>query len=689
MPTRTLSPTRRTSPRRPRLQELRALFNPPAIGIAGIGDPAFTGFVATVVPKAQPLTADDRDQIRRSHLWRLRAESKFTGTPDVVSQAGTDVLNTILHSFPPAAPGPVVAPPAPVAAVPPPVPNPSQRAWLGGIHITAPVPSVTSNTATQSITFAVRSAVPNPALPVNRRVALDPAAKVSGDPVKDDPWPSGSDTMPVTFDVLTDAGAPGGSTVFTAHLTMPPLTAATFAEQTASVTVVDNRLTWFKAHVRPGLEFMLANVRTAFSPVLDIRYYGGHLPVFVMPSLPAPNPDLTIFIRGRLKRSGVVIATFPPPPAPPILFDAGARSVILGSTIVAEATPPSAGPEAMELTIEFVASQAPGAAVLHSIVQPFTLKPAAPVPGGDAGLMAADNARLNAPIGTAGSLLHFMSTTFLPGSPEELVANAVAAGTIKIAATFVRSDSAAWLRSRVPPIDPTTNVAYAMGAVTDARTMAAVPGAIGWRWPAVPDTVFLNLTPDPTHPLVKRGNAELAGLLSHEGIHAADLPAVTFWERYATEFRAYWIGGLGAALSTDVDQTMDAKGPKSPRARSIFDHLYNSGTYTFVKPNYDTNANHFRELADALVSPDGINLSLSQGLRDLRAAVENVAPPYATRKVDVTAKFGLLTPSDRDQVRTNRAWRDLVESKFIGLVPAAVPAVGQAQEIKTILGIPQ
>ena len=61
-----------------------------------------------------------------------------------------------------------------------------------------------------------------------------------------------------------------------------------------------------------------------------IRYFGGHLPVTVIPSLPAPNPDLTIFMRGTLKKGVLVLATFPTAPAPPIPFDSGARSVLLG-----------------------------------------------------------------------------------------------------------------------------------------------------------------------------------------------------------------------------------------------------------------------------------------------------------------------------------------------------------------------
>ena len=131
------------------------------------------------------------------------------------------MLNTIAHSFPPAPP---VAAPPPVAAGPVPVPNAAQRAWLAGIAVSAPVPSVTGNAATTTpIAFDVRSGVPNPALADKRRVAVEPAAKVSGDPVAEDPWPPGSSTMPVSIDVQTDAGVPAGSTVFTAHLTMPPL----------------------------------------------------------------------------------------------------------------------------------------------------------------------------------------------------------------------------------------------------------------------------------------------------------------------------------------------------------------------------------------------------------------------------------------------------------------------------------
>ena len=345
----------------------------------------------------------------------------------------------------------------------------------------------------------------------------------------------------------------------------------------------------------------------------------------------------------------------------------------------------------MELTVEFLDSQAPGAAVLHTLVRPFTVRQTVAGPGRrrrpDGGRQRGPEPA-NSHRGDAAQLHeHGVSA----GSPEDLVAHAVAAGTIKLAATLVRSDSAAWLRAQGPPIDPTTKVAYAMGAVTNPRTMAAVPGAIGWHSPAMPDTVFLNLTPDPTTPATKRTNAVLAGPLAHEGIHAADVHPRRRPPRTGPRPSSAPTGSAASARGSrpTVDQTMDAKGPKSRRARAIFDHLYNSATYTFVKPAYDADSNHFRERADALVSPDGINLTLSQGLAELRAAVENTVPPYATRKADVTAKFGALGAADRAQVRNNRAWRDLVESKFVGVVPGPPPPVQQAHEIKTILGIPE
>src|SRR6202034_3083604 len=112
---------------------------------------------------------------------------------------------------------------------------------------------------------------------------------------------------------------------------------------------------------------------------------------------------------------------------------------------------------------------------------------------------------------------------------------------------------------------------------------------------------------------------------------------------------------------------MSSLGPKSPRANRIFRHLYGSATYPYVQPNYDRNIDHFRERVDNLLHPDGINLTLSRPLADLRAEIESYvssAAHYPPKKAAVLAKFAACSPDDRREITGNRAWRDLVEEKF-------------------------
>src|SRR5262249_13199166 len=145
--------------------------------------------------------------------------------------------------------------------------------------------------------------------------------------------------------------------------------------------------------------------------------------------------------------------------------------------------------------------------------------------------------------------------------------------------------------------------------------------------------------------------AELGELLAHEGTHAADRDsgAPGEWDRYATEFRAYWIEGIGTGQPTAFDPTMSGLGPTAPRARAIFEFLYGSATYPFVKPAYDGNVAGFRERVDNYLFPDGINLTLSGTLTALRTEIETgtpVAPgAFAAKKAAVQAKFAGCTPA--------------------------------------------
>jgi hypothetical protein len=193
------------------------------------------------------------------------------------------------------------------------------------------------------------------------------------------------------------------------------------------------------------------------------------------------------------------------------------------------------------------------------------------------------------------------------------------------------------------------------------------------------------LTPKTHTPGTKRPNAEMAELLAHEGIHAADLIEPGDLGRYATEFRAYWIMGVGAGKSTAPDPKMTGKGPKSPRAREIFEHLYNHPLYSaFTRPNYDANIAGFRERVDNMLVPDGINLALSGKLQALRTEIENytgLPGAFPPKRAAILARYAACTPNDKLEIRGNRAWRDLVESKFT-VAPERV-------QIKTDLKIPQ
>src|SRR5262249_22958854 len=138
-------------------------------------------------------------------------------------------------------------------------------------------------------------------------------------------------------------------------------------------------------------------------------------------------------------------------------------------------------------------------------------------------------------------------------------------------------------------------------------------------------------------------------------------------ERYKTEFRAYWMDGSFDDKSTAFDPKLDNVGPKTPKAREIFRHLYRSTTYQYVEDAYDKNTDHFREQVDNYLVPDGINLIVSVRLEALRDKIEHYGGAgFAAHKGEVQALFDLCDGDDKEQIAGNRAWRDLVERKYAG-----------------------
>jgi hypothetical protein len=94
-------------------------------------------------------------------------------------------------------------------------------------------------------------------------------------------------------------------------------------------------------------------------------------------------------------------------------------------------------------------------------------------------------------------------------------------------------------------------------------------------------------------------------------------------------------------------------------------------------------------VVDSYFIPDGINLIMSTRLDNLRALIEGWGgvgfPAFRTSVqafvgIGPAPAGGVLKPDDRNEIITNRSWRDLVERKV------TVPA--EQTLIKSDLGIP-
>ncbi|MEZ4401330.1 MAG: hypothetical protein R3B06_14990 [Kofleriaceae bacterium] len=323
----------------PRLQELRATLAPPAVVAASTIDATYTALAALVRPKAEALDARDRQEIGRSHQWRLDVDAKVSGPTPADTQALRDDLWNVVttsRSAAPVAPGPVALGPRTPPATPPPVPNAAQTAWLSGVTVTAPASPHRANLVEEPLDFQIRSAVPNPGLAVQRRVVVEPAAQVISGATDEMAWSNGAAAADHRIEVNPEPIGGAVNTTFTARVTMPPLSTATFAEKVATVVVEDRRLDWFRANVQAGASCTDHDASwTHINPGTALTYHGGQLPFQVIPNLNwQPNPGLNITMDGELKRSGASLHPFPRTP-----FGARAQDATLFTRILEQPSP--------------------------------------------------------------------------------------------------------------------------------------------------------------------------------------------------------------------------------------------------------------------------------------------------------------------------------------------------------------
>jgi hypothetical protein len=311
-----------------------------------------------------------------------------------------------------------------------------------------------------------------------------------------------------------------------------------------------------------------------------VTYVGGALLMRVGAALTGdkPNSGLVLFVRAQVLRGATVVA-----PAKSELFPARGDDVSVQLAVQAPAAIPAGGDK---LTARVEILDADKTTVLDHKEVPFTAELEAVFTKDQAEAAARDD------------LAHFLDPSAKGivgqlnkmGAQEKRLAEAMSKGIIDVQPMVMRHDSAAYVTAKQGAPDP-SSVGYFSGTVEDdAHSFVDQTNTNGVT--AEFQKVLVKRTFDVRAGAAgKQPDDEIISVLVHEAVHALDAP---YWQssfdpidKYKTEFRAYWMdGGFGppdkpicpvpanGCRPAVVDPTMAAPGPKSPRARAIFKHLY-------------------------------------------------------------------------------------------------------------------
>ena len=149
---------------------------------------------------------------------------------------------------------------------------------------------------------------------------------------------------------------------------------------------------------------------------------------------------------------------------------------------------------------------------------------------------------------------------------------------------------------------------------------------------------------------------------------------------YRNQFNAKWDVPPHAGKSTGFGEALDSKGPRSARARSVFNELYAEPA---IKTGYDTDTPAgYRDQCNRYVAPTGTNPDASPRLQALRTALEPPAltpVPATTGDAAYVALVSLVQPlaaslesADHQAIEENQQeWRAVYGAK-LGGAPQAV-----------------
>jgi hypothetical protein len=224
-----------------------------------------------------------------------------------------------------------------------------------------------------------------------------------------------------------------------------------------------------------------------------------------------------------------------------------------------------------------------------------------------------------------------------------------------------------WIRTRRTPF-------FMLTATHDSAARAAAAGQVGgaayFSYPAgdlyAPSVAYKRKMPtenfdntnvdveasptvdgfqDPTNGIalmestIPKGKDYLLGVLMHEVQHKADLHGATDLEGYKTEFRAYWLGSKEYNNLSATRKVRHFGYVWTARQWAIFNHMYSSADYAYVKTAWDAEAGHhaqpFRSGVLSFRWPSSVNPNNSVRIDAFAAAV--TAASYADCAADTAA----------------------------------------------------
>ena len=214
---------------------------------------------------------------------------------------------------------------------------------------------------------------------------------------------------------------------------------------------------------------------------------------------------------------------------------------------------------------------------------------------------------------------------------------------------------------------------------TDARNIyAAQPSWLGFRRAGSPSKVVI-IEP------AKKSTDLVQETIVHEVQHDADRHGSADFERYATEFRGYWIDGTyraedatsGSAdgSKTAADGTVLA-GFDNARQQRIFLHLFNSSSYAYVKDGW-LNDKDFKKQVLAMKVATGHNTINSVRLDEMYKAVQG----FGTDEAAFHAAVAELSADEKAAIRSDSMrdiWLSLIDGDF---------SAAEAAQIKQALGL--